>query len=326
MQNVTLGLVKKSDWETIKNIHLTKNAPLDYIEFKKYYNVFVVWNTTKFVTNLFKPEYSKEVIGKKSTNNDDYWDFVHHFKSKIDSNPPDTNPVNISGVMKTGAKLQIHESSRPDRTDKKYVSCWSGVGDDVENHVIWGGPKLVIQNEPGIATKTVDFSFDPLFGEVWIHEGYAMWEGAGFGDAISVHVMAPGVQLQTLSNLDLVLSANTVKYSSSGPGTGTHGFASIPAPVPVYDSTGDWNIDENNNLIPDFSGNGKYKIYTEEKTVFRFLEKIPIGGTTYSYTMLQSADSSQLIHPYFVRLISHNTSNSSWKIWFFVTLYRERTT
>lgn len=319
----SFGLVKKSDWETIKTLHNTKKIPMDYEEFKNYYSVFVIWNTTKFVTNIFKPG-NREIIGADPDNLTKYNEFISVYKPKIDANPPDSNPVNIAGVSKTGAKLQIHESSRPDTPDKKLISCWAGCGDDITNHLIWGGPNLIIQNVSGVPNQSVDMKFDPLFGEVWIHEGYAMWEGAKIGDSISVHVIAPPAQLQTVQNLDLIVSGNRVKYSPSGAGTGTHGFADVPAPVEMNNNNGDWDIIDG-SLVPNFSGTGKYAIFTEEKVAMKLMEKIPIAGTTYNYIMLQSADSAKMEYPYFLRVISNNVSNTNWKIWFFVTIYREFT-
>lgn len=317
----SLGLIKKSNWETIKQLHLTKNIPMDYEEYDKYYAVFIIWNTTKFTTNIFKPG-NKEVIGKDPDNDQNYIEFIQNYKPKIDSNPPDSNPVNIAGVSRTGTKLKIHESSRPDTPDKELVSCWAGVGDDIVNHIIWGGDKAIIESEVGIPTKSVDIKFDPLFGEVWIHEGYAMWENAQIGDSVSVHVIAPPASLQTSINLDLVITGNRVIYSPLGPGTGTHGFADTPAPVFVNSNNGDWDIVDG-NLVPNFNGTGKYCIFTEEKTVSRFIEKVPVAGTTYSYVMLQSADSAKLVYPFYLRFIANNFSNSNWKIWFFMTVYRE---
>lgn len=317
-------LIKKSDWKTIKNLHLTKNVPIDYIEFPKYFHVFAIWNTTKFTTNLFKPK-NKETVGISSDNDADYIEFVTYFKPKIDSDPPDSNPVNIAGVGKRGKKLLIHESSRPDSLEKEYTTCWTGSGDDVENHVIWGGPLAILSLEPGMTKTHIDMKFDPLFGEVWIHEGYGMWENAGLGDHFSVYVMAPPAQLQTFANLDLEIVGNRIKPATNGPGTGTHGWANIPPLVKNYNKTGYWDLDENGNLVPKPQQTGNYDVYTVERKVTTFLNKIPIMGTVYNYTMLQSADTARIPYPYFIRIEAFNVSNGSWKIWFFMTLYRERT-
>lgn len=317
-------LNKKVDWATLKS-KVTSDNHMDYQAYDSFFQVFVISGSTKFYTNLFYPNEGKRVIGVSQSNDADHQDFVDNFKSDIDSNPPHlVQPVDLPDILKFGDKLAFHESSRPDTKERALISCWSGRGDDPVNHTIWGGDLLAIQTEVGTYKETVEAHFDPQFGEVWVHEGYAMWENGGWGDELNVYVIAPAVPLQTVADLDMVLDGDRVKYSQSGPGTGTHGFAGLPAPVYMHQKNGDWDV-QNGSLVPNFAGTGHYCIFQTEKVANHFIAHLPITGTNYSYTMLQSADTTQLIPPYFIRLETLNNSDTSWKIWFFLTLYRERT-
>lgn len=317
-------LNKKVSWTTLKS-KVTIDNHMDYQTHSDFFQVFVIVGSTKFYTNIFFPNEGKKIIGVSPTNNADYQDFIDNYKDGIDNDPPYlVQPVDLPKNLTTGDKLVFHESSRPDTKDKQFISCWAGAGDDTVNHVLWGGPLLGIENEVDVSSKSVEARFDPQFGDVWVHEGYAMWENGGWGDELDVYVIAPGAPLQQVANLDLVVSANRVKYSQSGPGTGTHGFADTPAPVVMHNDDGDWDL-VGGSLQPNFAGTGEYCIFTDEKVANHFISRLPITGTNYSYTMLQSADSSVLPYPYFIRLQTTNNSNSAWKIWFFLTLYRERT-
>lgn len=316
---------KKATWTELKS-YKSQGGIMAYDYKENYFQVFVLLNSVRYFTNLF-PANFKNVAGISPTNDADLADFVNNFKTTIDNNPPYLPTyVDFPNSIKTGDKLQFHESSRPDSKGKEFVTCWSGSGDDVVNHIIFGGDMVAIENEVDVPEKSIDVKFDPLFGETWLHEGYAMWENAGFGDYLTVQAIAPACPLQPFVNKDLVLDGNKVKYSLGGPGTGDYGFAGVPAPVRNYANTGSWDFNFSNmQLTPNFTNTGKYDIFNVDKSVNDFISKIPIAGTTYSYVMLQSADSTQVISPYFIRITTHNVSNTTWKIWMFMTLYRERT-
>ena len=316
---------KKQSWNFIKS-KAADGLKMDYETLAGYFRAFVIEGSTKHYVNLFTPG-NKKVVGQPNTNNADYQDFIDNYKSTIDASPPAlVTPVDLPQSMKLGSKIQFHESSRPDSLTKQYVTCWAGSGDDVANHVIWGGDPIAIENEVGVSSKWVDVKFDPAFGEIWLHEGYAMWENAGFGDTLSVHAIAPAAPLQQVANLDLVVDGELVKYSTGGPGTGTHGFASMDiAPVQNLTNEGFWNYSPEAGLTPNFAGTGEFDIFTVDKSINQFVANIPIAGTTYSYVMLQSADSTRVIPPYFIRVKTKNITNGNWRIWMFLTLYRERT-
>ena len=229
-------------------------------------------------------------------------------------------------ISQDGTKLWVHESSKPEPPGKYgiYNTVWQGAGDDVENHVLAGGPLLGCVLTPGISTQVIDAHFDTSFGAAFIHEGYLQWETAGWGDYIDCEAISGPTLLQTFVNKDLIVDGIKIKYSPNGPGTGTHGFADIPALVPNLTTTGSWNYD-GINLTPNFTDTGDYDLYTTDRTVVRFINRVPVYGTSYTYVRLQSADYHLIPPGWYLRLTAYNSSNTTWRIWLLMTLYRERT-
>lgn len=318
-------LEKKTTWVDLK-VKAAKGLDMDYQSYPDYCQVFIIEGSTKFYVNLFHTNVSKNIIGKSPTNDADYDDFYANYKPQIDAQPPSlVQPVDLPKNMKMNGKISFHESSRPDTVEKPLITAWTGSGDDIDNHIIWGGDMLAFTMEPGIATKAIDIKFDPLFGDAWIHEAYGMWENAGFGDYINAYTIAPACPLQPFVDKNFIIVDNKVIFSPGGPGTGTHGFAGLPAPVDSPTKTGTWDYSEETGLVPNFTGTGGYDIWTVEKVSNQFISKLPVAGTTYSYVMLQSADSAKLISPFFLRIVANNITDTSWKMWLFITVYREQT-
>lgn len=315
---------KKKSWTFLKE---KENAgfPMDYETFTQYYRVFIIEASTKYYVNLFHPEV-KNVVGRTKTNDADYADFVNNFKSNIDTQPPIiTQPVDLINILKTGNKIQFHESSRPDTKDKKFNTVWSGRGDDIDNHIIWGGPELTLETEIGVSASWVDVKFDNNFGEVWLNGGYAIWENAKFGDSLDVHIVAPATPVYTGPSNDLIIEHGAViRYSPMGPGTGTHSFAGEPVPIPNDTNTGWWQYDDN-GFLPSPTQTGNFDLYTNEIILNNFIVNMPINGTTYSHVELKSSNSAKIPHPYFIRMKANNVGDSVWRITMFLILYRETT-
>lgn len=315
---------KKATWAFLKGKVDSGNFNLDYKEYKHYYQVFIIDGSTRFFCNIMKDIPGLVMIGKNGSNEAELQDFLDNYKAEVDAKPPFlVQAVDLPKSMKLGDKITFHESSRPDTADNPLITCWTGAGDDVENHVMWGGDIMGFEMNPGESIKYIDVAFDPQFGDTWIHEAYGMWENASFGDYVNAYTMAPGVPLQQFIDLDLILDGNKVLYSPGGPGTGTHGFAANPAPVPSVGGAGAWDYSKETGLVPNFTGTGEFDIWTVERLSNQFIAKFPIAGTTYSYVMLQSADSAKLVPPFFLRIEAHNNSNTAWKLWMFLTVYRE---
>lgn len=230
-------------------------------------------------------------------------------------------------ISEIGSKIWVHSSSKPVLPDTQLYVQWIGAGDDTINHIIGEGPLGIINNSPGTPISTVDFEFDESFGAIYIHEGFATWQNAQPGDYLSALIVAEGTHLQQVQNLDLVLdSDNYVLYSTGGPGTGTHGFASQPYLLNrTFSKDGDWDYSAATSLVPNFTKTGEYKINVNEMPVHRFINKLPIFGTNTNPFRMPSEDTFDLPHGYFLRIEAHNVSNTDWQAAIMITVYRART-
>ena len=229
-----------------------------------------------------------------------------------------------------GNKVWVHESAKPELPGKHFYTQWAGAGDVPPTDTIGNGQSLDASTVIGQPTTTVDVYFDYDFGDIWIHEAYAMWELASFGDEFNVDVMAGANIMQTSVNLDYIIESDLVKIAPGGAGTGTHGFSASPILSPACNKTtygvcdGFWNYDTTNGLTPS-AGIGKYNISTVDVTVNRFINRAPVMGNNYHPMRYVSSDTAQMIPGYFLRLTLVNNSNTVWHLSTMMNVYRERT-
>lgn len=241
---------------------------------------------------------------------------------------PQQIDVNLLPFSELGNKLAIHSSTKPAKDDKEFYLVWTGAGDDVT-----GSPPLLGDGEiiqfaltTGAPSKSIEVRFAPEYGDVYVHEGYAKWENGGIGDYITASVISEPTILQTSNTLDLEVVNNWVKFASGGAGTGTHGFAATPTLIRrSLSKDGDWDYDETNGLIPNTLGTGEYKISDIERSVHRYINKIPTNGSSYGYTRLTSDETAYLPAGYFLRITAYNISDSTWNCCVFMEVFRERT-
>lgn len=241
--------------------------------------------------------------------------------------PQTINAESLTFSTMDNKKLSVHPSYKPYVSGKTTYAVWTGSGDDMDTAGIGEGELIHFLNTPGTPSVSKDIKFHPDNGRVWIHEGYLKFENGGFGDYLEADVVAEATPLQQAVSLDLVVADNWVSYSPGGPGTGTHGFAD-PAKIVLIPRTfskdGDWDYD-GTSLTPNMSGTGGYKISDLERTVHRYINKIPCYGTCQTYFSMSSDETSEILANYFLRITTHNISNSSWNASILMEIYRERT-
>ena len=246
----------------------------------------------------------------------------------ISNHTPSTDLIDVAVLLtseSSGNKLAIHESSRPQIDGKFFHTYWTGAGDDMSTPAIGEGPLLEVDIAAGDATKEVDVQFHKDYGDVYLHEGYVQWENAGWGDCISVEIYATATPLQQSTNLDYTIDASVkIRAAAGGPGTGTDGLNGDPVWVPNAAGTGWWDIVDGSAVFSS-GQTGAYDWYTIEILANRFMNKIPVYGSSSNYIMLQSADTTLLPSGYLIRIIAENNSGTAWKTWMFMTLYRENT-
>lgn len=222
-------------------------------------------------------------------------------------------------------KHTLHESSRPQISGKNFHTVWTGAGDDMTTPELGAGNLLEIQTTVGQATTTVEAQFHKNYGDVYLHEGYIQWENAGWGDYLDAEIYATATPLQQATNLDYTIDAGVkIRAAAGGAGTGTDGLGGDPVWVPNSAGTGWWDI-VGGSAVFSSGQTGAYDWYNIETLVDRFVNCIPVYGSSSNYIMLQSADTTLLPNGYLVRIIAHNVSNTVWKAWVIMTLYREQT-
>jgi len=322
------SVTRKKDWSFIKGKVDNDGLKLDYEEGKNKVRVFVMEGNTKFFTNLFDPIH-RFVVGQSATNSADYTDFLTNYKTVVDTTPPDDPaPVTLSGVglsESSGNKLAIHESSRPQIDGKFFHSYWSGAGDDMTTPAIGKGPILELVTTVGSPTVSVEAQFHKNYGDVFLHEGYLQWETAGWGDYVDVEIYATATPLQQITNLDYTIDGGVkIRAAAGGVGTGTDGLNGDPVWVPNKAGTGWWDL-VNNAAVFNSGQTGAYDWYNIEVLANRFMNNVPVYGSSSNYIMLQSADTVLLPNGYLIRITAHNISDSIWRAWIFMTLYREQT-
>lgn len=223
------------------------------------------------------------------------------------------------------AKHTIHESSRPQISGKTFHTYWTGAGDDMSTPAIGGGPILEVDVAAGDITKEVDVQFHKDYGDVYLHEGYIQWENAGWGDCVCVEIHALATPLQQATNLDYTIDASVkIRYAAGGAGTGTDGLNGDPVWVPNSAGTGWWDI-VSGSAVFSSDQTGAYDWYTISILANRFMNMVPVYGSSSNYVMLQSADTTLLPSGYIVRVKAINNSATAWRAWMFMTLYREQT-
>ena len=223
-------------------------------------------------------------------------------------------------------KIIVHSTPRPILSNSLLFSYWTSAGDNLTTHGIGDGPLTIFSLTPGVASQSINMEFDPIYGKVFIHEGYFMCQGAGLGDYVNAEIIAHASPISTgAPNLDLVLdNDNYVLYSSGGPGTGTHGFTGTPHLLPrTYSKDGDWDYN-GTALTPNFTKTGGYKININEFVVHRLMNHIALldnGG----YLRMASVESTELPPGYFIKITCHNVSNTTWQGTAMITAFRDCT-
>lgn len=234
--------------------------------------------------------------------------------------------ADIQQISEVGEKIWVHNSPKPEKKGRQFYVYWTGSGDDVDNGILGGQDPNFFVMETGTPTNVVDIKFDHSKGDFYIHEGHLLWDGAGIGDYFEAFVVAEPSLVQPFANLDLILDGDMIKYAPGGSGTGTHGFAAVPSPVPNWDGTGCWDFDKKTQmLIPNVDCAGRWDLFTVEKNVARFINKIPMYSNSYGFETLDSDDTFRIFPGYFVRCTAHNISDGNWVCTFYMTAFRERT-
>jgi hypothetical protein len=239
-------------------------------------------------------------------------------------------PLEIPEVLlpfsNLGNKLSVHASSMPLKEGKVFYDVYLGAGDNEETGELGDGEMLAFDLYPSIPSKEIHVWFNPAYGDVYLHGGMVKYENGELGDHITADIMASPTPVQTVQNLDLIIDENgLIKFSPSGPGTGTHGFGGMPILAPrTFSKDGDWDYD-GENLLPNFEGKGNYNISVNEQPVHRYVNRLACLGSSGTYVELESHEAAFIPPGYYLCIKAINHSRSAWKANVICNIYRERT-
>ena len=337
-------LYKQKDWEFIKaQLAGNPNLRLDYDEKQNgIYRVFVVRGNTQFFVNLFPPGFGT-VVGASDTNDADYQDFVDNYKAVPDVTPPATvphaidpdtgNAVPVWSQRVTGdGKTRVLSSHKPVIPGKEAYNFFSSFGDDPETGELAEGEGFLLSCTSGTATTSVAMRFSNTGWPtevVYVFGGGVAWENAGWGDFVSLEIRAeetPVVPKAVAEGLGLPVDYNLddTRIVYAGPGSGTHALGGYPKWVPNYKNVGHWNLDTRLLQAIPASGSGYFDWFIEDVEVGEYVKKLLVYGTNYDYMLIDGTESAPLPFGTYFVATAHNISNTNWKAWGMVKMYRER--
>lgn len=338
-------LYKKRTWDKVKSlINDKKGRKLDFDERQNgSFRVFVQKGRTQFFVNLFPPDFG-QVIGVSDTNDADYQEFIDNYQAPIEDNPPgellevlDPTTGASEPLWKephTGdGKVRVLASHKPILEGKECWNYFCSVGDLVASGIVGGGQEMAIAVVSGEPTKevTLEFLNNTTPSEaVYIFGGGIMWENAGWGDSFSLEIITdptPVVPKAAADTIPLPVDYNLDgdKLYYAGPASGTHALGGTPVFVQNFEHAGYWDLDKVNMVpVPNFTQTGDFDWHTTEQSGGHYLNDLKVFGDSHTPTIIDGTESAPLPYGYKLKLKVKNNSNTDWKLWGFLRMYRER--
>lgn len=244
------------------------------------------------------------------------------------------NVVQVDERRTSDGKLRVMASHKPTQQGKVFYNYFSSSGDDWSTGTVASGSQFRIQTSSGQSQSHVDLQYlnysDPDFTKVvWLYGGAFGWENAGWGDSLSVEVRARASSVvpravATGIGLDVDYDLDGERIAYAGPDAGDYALGGYPIWVPNFDREGYWDLDTQNlTAIPNVSGTGEFDWYITEQFVGHYVANLVVYGSNYTVVLLESTESVALPFGHWLRIIANNDSDTEWKTWGFIKLYRE---
>ena len=234
-------------------------------------------------------------------------------------------------------KVEVHESSRPENT----TTYFTGAGDDITNlSDVGNGTRFMLKHRIGEDfAQSIYLDFNIVENELWIHEGYIIWNNAMF-DAVSFEVVPIITTVTSGINTNYNIYNNYLIVPANGDGViditsditdVRGGLVYMPltekgerlGPA-FWDAT--WNkIDKKyENITPAPNGDGDYNMFVSEVVFSRFVNKIPLLGN--GFQKMQTADADQIGTGMRLKAwMQTYEPDHDWEMACLLTLYRNRT-
>jgi hypothetical protein len=242
-------------------------------------------------------------------------------------------PVDPSG------KLRVHQTSRKIGTK----ICWSGRGDDTTDITkVGGGETLYFHHELGESSPMIKYiDFNMSENETWLHEGYMTWKDC-IADTLSMQIVPRTVTVSGVVGGDkTVYGGYMVIPTASGSGnievvndlTQPHGgLVYMPdsdigeTPTAYWDA--DWNstTKEYENIRPNYTGTGRYNIFSYEVIFAEFVRELPLLSS--GFIALSSSDTELIGQGFRIKLIADtndSVDDHEWHVACILCMHREKT-
>lgn len=233
-------------------------------------------------------------------------------------------------IVSGDGKVRVLASHKPVIPGKEAYNYFTSRGD--AGTVISRGTAMRLETVPGQEFSSADIHFstgsNPM-EMIYLFGGGISWENAGWGDEISLElrtlatdVVPSGVAVSLGLPVVYALDGERIKYA--GPGQGTHALGGYPKWVPNFNKSGYWDLDKATMSAVPAPQTGEFDWYITEQFVGHYVNAMSVYKESAQPIILDATEAAPLPYGMFIRLVAHNTSNTVWRVWAFMKLYRER--
>lgn len=253
--------------------------------------------------------------------------------------PPVLVDADIIGPHDRSGKVRMHQTSRK----LGCVICWAGVGDDPTDVTkVGGGEALTFDYKIGDADPLVKYiDYNIIENETWLHEGYLTWKNGNL-DKLSLQMVVRTATVSGVTGGDKTLYGGFMVVPTP-PGAGnievtsdltepTGGLVYMPnndlnePPVAYWDADYNTTTHKFENVRPNYTGQGRYNIFSYEIVVAEFVREIPLLEN--GFIALNSSDTDQLGHGMRLKMIADtndDVDDHDWSVACIMCLHRSRT-
>ncbi len=234
-------------------------------------------------------------------------------------------------------KLRVHQTSRKLGTR----IMWTGVGDDTSDITKVGGGEpftfvhMAGDSEPLI--KYIDLNISE--NETHIHEGYMTWSGAEL-DTLSLQIVPRTVTVSGVVGGDKTVYGGYLVVPTA-PGSGNYeitsdltephgGLVYMPdsdlgeAPIAYWDADYNTSTKKYENIRPNYTGTGRYNIFSYEVIFAEFIKQIPFLDS--GFIPLNSSDTDELGQGMRIKMIADTNmilGDHNWSLACILCLHRD---
>ena len=235
-------------------------------------------------------------------------------------------------------KLRVHQTSRK----LGLRTNWTGRGDDTSDVTnVGGGETLMFHHEIGDINPLIKYiDFNIIMNETWAHEGYFTWKDCMM-NTLSMQMVPRTVTTSGVTGGDKAIYGGYLVVPTA-PGQGNievvndltqpdGGLIYIPNSDLDVSSTAYWDADFNTstkkfeNIRPNYTGTGRYNIFSYEVIFAQFVRQLPLLGS--GFLSLDSSDTDQMGHGMRFKMIAETNSSfddHEWYVACFLCMHRHR--